>query len=655
MCCARQNKLKRPQPHPVLNAKAVVLVFLAASLGLAGLFNSLSAQIAADAGLPDRIKGVQPALDPALSDSDFSYPPWWGKAPETPHLQPCKSPGTCVHCHKESAEMDASHAVACTVCHGGDSRAEEKGQAHQSLILDPGDLDVAEKTCGKCHPEEARRVRRSSMALAPRMINHTRYAFGAQKTPAAQFLTRPTDGIPQIPSYAESQSLGDDLLRRSCLRCHLFTSGSSRPGELRGRGCSACHAAYPNNAKNKNGRHFLVRAPGVTVCLKCHNSNHVGADFVGLFEKDYHRGFRSPYVKGRLAPTIYGCEQHRLSADAHFRAGMTCSDCHTLDEIHGSGEVRQTATSGVTISCAGCHVGADHPGVMQAPDGQIILIRGNRVVPRWDSDKIPHKVRAHRDRLRCSACHAAWSFQDYGLHLMLEERRDYWKWAPTAAQNDPQVQELLTNTVGSAAELLPPASGSIPAAPEERWPLPEATDWLDGSKSSGAWFRGFTYRRWANPPLGRDVKRVISVMRPMYQYIVSHVDAEDNLLVDRWVPHAGSGQLALFFNPYTPHTTARHGRQCQDCHGNPKAAGLGEGVLGLNKEVFVPLTKKETRIPGVSIQWDALVTLNGDILQGSSAPGAGPLEYATMRRLLHPSPRHKASWYRYLMQTNDRP
>ena len=44
--------------------------------------------------------------------------------------------------------------------------------------------------------------------------------------------------------------------------------------------------------------------------------------------------------------------------------------------------------------------------------------------------------------------------QDYGLHLMLEERADYWKWSPTAAQNDPQVQELLHRNIGTEAELV---------------------------------------------------------------------------------------------------------------------------------------------------------------------------------------------------------
>ena len=636
-----------------LSGIAIICCVFVAFLAAVGAETSPS-QATADSFLPAHIQRIVPVPRDAEDVGGLQYPRWWGNAPEAPHLRECASPGQCVHCHAENKLMDSSHAVPCTLCHGGDSSAHEKDAAHRSLIPDPGDLTIVEKTCGKCHPDEASRVRRSSMALAPRIINHTRFALGAQNSPAAGFLTVATDGLPQVPSYEQTSNLADDLLRRACLRCHLFTSGSKRAGELRGKGCSACHVPYPNDATNKKGRHFLVRDGGVTVCLKCHNSNHVGADFVGLFEKDYHRGFRSPFVKAKLPPTIYGSEQHRLYADIHFQAGMTCSDCHTLDEIHGKGEVYTGAVPEVGISCAGCHISGDHPAVMKS-DGQLRLIKGDRIIPRWDPDAIPHKVGVHRDRLRCSACHAAWSFQDYGFHLMLEERSDYWKWAPTSGQNDPQVQEILRNNVGTFAELLPPASGSIPPLPEDKWSLPVTKDWLDGSIRPGAWFRGFSYRRWSDPPLGKDSKGMISVMRPKHQYVISHVDVNDNLLVDRRVPRMSSGELALIFNPYAPHTIAGRGRACHDCHGNPKAGGLGEGMLGRSANVFVPLLRQENRIPGVSIRWDAMLTFNGETLQRSSVPGAGPLDPATVHRLLNPSERHRAAWRRYLDYTQGHP
>jgi hypothetical protein len=545
--------------------------------------------------------------------------------------------------------MDHSHAIACVRCHGGDAATQDKQKAHTNLFPDPGDLRVAQKTCGQCHPEETTRVLHSSMALAPRMINHTRFAFGAQENSSARYAVRDVEWLKQVPHPGASSNLGDDLLRRSCLRCHLYTAGSSRAGERRGQGCSACHVANPNAPDNKLLAHRIIRNVGTTACLKCHNSNHVGADYVGLFEKDSERGFRSPFVQGRQPPGIYGSEQHRLTADIHFQAGMGCADCHILDEIHGTGLVPKSATRGVGISCEGCHVNGSHPAIVKKPDGVMTLATGGgRTIPKWNAELIPHRVREHRQKLKCSACHAAWSFQDYGLHLMLEERADYWKWAPTAAQNDPQIQELLYRNIGTEAELIPKESGTMPARPEDQWEPPFTRDWLNNELRPGAWFRGFTARRWSRPTLGLDNFGKVSVMRPMYQYIISHVDADQNLLVDRHIPRTGGGFPALINNPYTPHTTARFGKSCHDCHGNPKALGLGEGFMGIEKPEFHNIWRPEEKVPGHSFVWDALVNQNGEPLQFSSHPGAGPLDAKTLNALLKPSTRHRAMWYRYL-------
>ena len=101
--------------------------------------------------------------------------------------------------------MDMKHAVACTRCHGGDAQAKDKDAAHAGLIKDPGDLKKVNKTCGECHPEEARRVKHSAMALAPRMINQTRFAFGAQKSPEPKYATIDIGDLKQVPDPAVSQ------------------------------------------------------------------------------------------------------------------------------------------------------------------------------------------------------------------------------------------------------------------------------------------------------------------------------------------------------------------------------------------------------------------------------------------------------------------
>jgi hypothetical protein len=595
-----------------------------------------------------------PAPEEVSQSQVIEYPTWWGRPPTLQKTIPCKNPGKCVECHEETARMDPSHALACVKCHGGDPKAEEKPAAHKGLIPDPGDLKIADKTCGKCHPDSVTRVRSSAMALAPRLINHTRFAFAAQKSSDPVHAVADQDDLKKIPLPSRSGNLADDLLRRSCLRCHLHTRGSARWGEHRGQGCSACHVAYPNSKDGKPRSHQIVRNVGMTACLKCHNANHVGGDYVGLFEKDTHRGFRSPIVKGKQAPTIYGAEQHRLIADVHFRAGMECMDCHTLDEVHGSGETPKSALNNVKISCAGCHVTGDHPAVLKSDDGKLQLLKGEpRAIPSWNPDLVPHKIAEHRERLRCSACHAAWSYQDYGFHLMLEERADYWKWAVSAAQNDPQVQELLARNAGTVSELIPPLEGSRANKPQEQWEPPTTIDWLNGEARPGAWFRGYTARRWSLPPLGVDHNGKVSVMRPMYQYVVSHVDAKDNLLLDRRIPTTGAGKPALIMNPYEPHTTSKQGRACHECHGNPKAAGLGEGRNRIGKPGFAPTWIPEKNIPDRSFRWDALVDDKGNPLQFSSHPRSGPLDKDTVKILLNPSRRHRLLWYRHLTGTPD--
>ncbi|MGC8660497.1 MAG: hypothetical protein ACP5U1_15635, partial [Desulfomonilaceae bacterium] len=473
-------------------------------------------------------------LDPALTDSGSLppknlYPAWWGDPPLKPTGVPCPNPGSCVKCHPQNSEMDQHHAFSCEICHKGNIQAPKKDEAHDGLLADPGALDNVGQTCGRCHPRETYNVQNSPMALAPKVINHTRYAFGAQETANPVFGVKTLSGLREIPtpkleliSKLEARNtppgsgntaaptkvatgnLGDDLLRRSCLRCHLNTKGSQRPGEQRGQGCSACHTPYSNADSLKPAMHAIVKNPGITPCLKCHNSNHVGCDYVGLFEKDFNRGFRSPVMKGRQAPTIYGSEQHFLQADIHYRSGMICTDCHTIGQIHGTGHPINASKTPET-SCENCHVNLDHPQIIKDLNGDVALKRRPDIkIPILRSDVIPHRIKQHRKLLACSACHAVWSFQDYGYHLMLDERAEYWMWSINAASNDPQTQAILHKFVGDYAELIPPRGPFKPPMDEKDWTPPKTRDWLNGQTRLGAWFKGFTMRRWADPPLGVD-------------------------------------------------------------------------------------------------------------------------------------------------------
>ena len=107
----------------------------------------------------------------------------------------------CVTCHGGIEPMHASAAVrlGCTDCHGGDASATEKNRAHvlprnpefwvrngkpssanperlytRSMresaefikFVNPGDLRVAQETCGGCHQGQVNAVPRSTMTTA---------------------------------------------------------------------------------------------------------------------------------------------------------------------------------------------------------------------------------------------------------------------------------------------------------------------------------------------------------------------------------------------------------------------------------------------------------------------------------------------------------
>ncbi len=106
-----------------------------------------------------------------------------------------KSDG-CLTCHKGIERMHRSAAVklACADCHGGNPFARTIEQAHVQpgepgkwrnasnpersytllnderpefiRFINPGDLRIADETCGSCHPQEVLRVKKSMMATS---------------------------------------------------------------------------------------------------------------------------------------------------------------------------------------------------------------------------------------------------------------------------------------------------------------------------------------------------------------------------------------------------------------------------------------------------------------------------------------------------------
>jgi hypothetical protein len=252
---------------------------------------------------------------------------------------------------------------------------------------------------------------------------------------------------------------------------------------------------------------------------------------------------------------------------------------------------------------------------------------------------VEHRIAEHIQKMECHSCHAFWSYQDFGFHLIREDRADYQKWAALWMQNDPQVQALLQR--------------NLPLKPEQ-WTAPQASDFIDQSLRPGLWFAGYSYRRLESPIYGLNPRGLTSVFRPSHQFVVSIVNAAGQVLMDSRILKTQDGRPGLGFNPYTPHTIRRPTRPCEACHLNPRALGLGNRIApaknGKGNKWSVPLTfPRKDGVP-IDLEWEAMVTPEGKPLQTQTRAGARPYNQREIKGLLSKSKAYKGWYTRYYQE-----
>lgn len=383
------------------------------------------------------------------------------------------------------------------------------------------------KTCGACHPEQ---VKKSATALHFTMrnsINLVRTTFGARAE---------LDSIKEIPtpeSVKTSLDLADDLLRRRCLRCHVYDRGDAYPETRHGTGCAACHLNYEDGELQS---HAFIKLPSDNQCLHCHYGNRVGADYYGRFERDLNREYRTPFRTDDQHPRPYGIEFHQLTPDVHQRAGMSCIDCHDGTELMG------TAAKS-TMTCTTCHSlnpQTHLPAGIFAKDDQV-----------WLTTKLSNKTlripmpthpahRRYKQKIDCAVCHAQWSFQDQGTHLLRLDVDDYDAWEPLLYQGSSQVEWLLGTSLYNSDDDLPPT-------------MPDS---LSDAERQGIWLKGFEQRRWETPVIKPDSTGRLRIWRPILDLTLSHVDQEGEVIFDAVTVSSNAAKL----QPYTPHTIGKAGQ-----------------------------------------------------------------------------------------------
>ncbi|MCB0200342.1 MAG: hypothetical protein H6649_07170 [Caldilineae bacterium] len=220
--------------------------------------------------------------------------------------------------------LDDVHAEpGCIACHGGQSGVMDKVQAHEGLL--PKASANPQQSCGTCHVgivEQARDSNHRMQLGYQEVLEHRGADFTMPET---------------VKAYTTH-----------CTKCHAD--------------CGDCHVSRPSALDGGLiAGHQVKRVASVFVtCGGCHSAR-VSDEYKGV-----HEG---------------------IPADVHWeKAGMPCTQCHTMDEYH-EGTHGTRYDDAPSPDCVDCH----------ADD---VTVGG---------DNLQHTI--HTSTVQCQVCHAAGEYK----------------------------------------------------------------------------------------------------------------------------------------------------------------------------------------------------------------------------------------------------
>lgn len=482
----------------------------------------------------------------------------------------------CLSCHAEMTGFVAAHnpaTIGCASCHLGNPWTLDKKLAHSGMTLTPGNLSLANQTCGasNCHADQANRVRASLMNTMSGVVAVDKYVFGENSDLNAHFAVS-----------ALGHSPADTHLRNLCASCHLGHD-KNHPGPInetdRGGGCSACHLSYGAEATlelQKTGtRSTPTHHPDISIripneaCFGCHSrSGRISTSYEGWHETllDENVAKSSPGWPAGFRVLADGRVFEKHAADVHAEKGMACVDCHLAAEIMGDGASPAHENDAIKIACADCHGqgrassaeyseldaetqqivamrklnkpgrrfvaaaggGAAFPNVFHEADGRRNVILGNSGTTLQSKAMAPVCASEMHKRLTCTACHSAWAPQCITCHTSFDPKSKGW-------------DHLANKDVNGV------------------W-NEDAAGYLSDAPALGI--------ELAKGPDGRITERVTTFVPGM---ILDVGDGHESKQSRR--------QFHRLFAPASAHSTSTHARDCRSCHLNPAALGYGRGQL----------------------------------------------------------------------------
>jgi len=480
----------------------------------------------------------------------------------------------CMVCHNNVTGFEEAHnpaAIGCFSCHQGNPFTLDKKQAHKEMIMIPGNLADAAKSCGTaaCHPDIPRRVSSSIMSTMSGVVTVDRYVFGE---------------IDDLNSLAHIRDIehtaADQHLRDLCANCHLGhpkTDFGPVTQLSRGGGCNACHLNYSDSALvsllqvkawGKSGPFYHPQLSlNITDghCFGCHSrSGRIALNYEGWHETLLEKNKIPSEGKYRILEDQRVIEFVR--DDIHHQKGMTCIDCHISTELMGDVKLYAHKEEQVKIKCEDCHF-EGNPGTIayrdldseskkiiaqrkwQAEDLSFIkgslsnlpminvwfdkenmpvlrLKSGDTILPLRPPAKDCTQGKAHKS-LSCGSCHTAWTPQCIGCHNTFDKK------AP-------------------------------------------GYDMLEDRLKEGSWVEHVGLFMTDKPVLGiieqNDGNKVVMTFTPG---MILSVDTSS-------FNSGRPGTKNVFRRLYAPaaaHSTVKESRGCKSCHLDPLAIGYGRGEL----------------------------------------------------------------------------
>lgn len=464
---------------------------------------------------------------------------------------------SCLTCHTGMKGFSDNHnpdKIGCSSCHLGNIHSDEKDIAHQSMIKIPGNLSNASKTCGTtaCHSGELNRISNSLMTTNSGIVSIDKLAFGEISH---------SDTFFHIENIKNSAA--DKHIKNLCFKCHLgYEKKHYAPvSQLsRGGGCLACHLNYKNKPDiNDNFHPTLNLNIDNGKCFGCHSrSGRISTNYEGWYEiiKDHREAKDNPIYRILDDGRVFA----KTTEDVHHKAGLSCIDCHTSQEVMGDGIKYKHENQAVKIQCIDCHPksGFNSKSISELDSISIMdyalrkykyptnrfIVTAKDSIPLVNTD-VEDSLKAFLigklNEEKYVLSHSAGNCSKDKVHNNLSCSMCHTSWAPTClgchTGYDPDVK-LKGGHKGKWFELVDAFGAAKPVMGVEK--------------------TGSGYQITPSIP-----GMIMTLDKSKYQGDKSGMDS----IFLRW------------FAPVSAHTTTKNVRQCESCHLNSQALGFGEGKL----------------------------------------------------------------------------